>query len=64
MDTCENVEVVIPESVPDNIPVGNANVPLQDGAEASMLPDSPTFESLQHDDRLTEEDEAVALIGM
>lgn len=62
MDTCENVEVVIPESVPDNIPVGNANVPLQDGAEASMLPDSPTFESLQHDDRLTEEDEAVALI--
>ncbi|XP_067842793.1 E3 ubiquitin-protein ligase RNF149-like [Heptranchias perlo] len=64
VDAHENVEVVIPESVPDNIPVGNSNVALQEGAgaETNTFPDSPTFESLQHDDRLMEEDEAAALI--
>ncbi|XP_059820418.1 E3 ubiquitin-protein ligase RNF149-like isoform X2 [Hypanus sabinus] len=64
MDTCENVEVVVPESRPDNIPVGNPSASLQEDTEAetSAFPGSPTFESLQHDDRLMEEDEAVALI--
>ncbi|XP_048453934.1 E3 ubiquitin-protein ligase RNF149 [Rhincodon typus] len=64
VDTHENVEVVIPESVPDSIPVGNSNVVLQEGAgaETSTFPNSPNFESLQHDDRLMEEDEAAALI--
>ncbi|XP_078401755.1 E3 ubiquitin-protein ligase RNF149-like [Cetorhinus maximus] len=64
VDAHENVEVVIPESVPDSISVGNSNVALQEGAgaETSIFPNSPTFESLQHDDRLMEEDEAAALI--
>uniref|UniRef100_UPI00398E4A21 E3 ubiquitin-protein ligase RNF149-like n=1 Tax=Pristiophorus japonicus TaxID=55135 RepID=UPI00398E4A21 len=64
VDAHENVEVVIPELVPDSIPVGNSNVALQEGAgaETSIFPNSPTFESLQHDDRLMEEDEAAALI--
>ncbi|XP_041055462.1 E3 ubiquitin-protein ligase RNF149-like [Carcharodon carcharias] len=64
VDAHENVEVVVPESVPDSISVGNSNVALQEGAgaEASIFPNSPTFESLQHDDRLMEEDEAAALI--
>ncbi|GCC31123.1 E3 ubiquitin-protein ligase RNF149-like [Chiloscyllium punctatum] len=64
VDTHENVEVVIPETVPDSIPVGNSSGALQEGAgaETSTFPNSSTFESLQHDDRLMEEDEAAALI--
>ncbi|XP_043548631.1 E3 ubiquitin-protein ligase RNF149-like, partial [Chiloscyllium plagiosum] len=64
VDTHENVEVVIPEIVPDSIPVGNSSGALQEGAgaETSTFPNSSTFESLQHDDRLMEEDEAAALI--
>ncbi|XP_069747162.1 E3 ubiquitin-protein ligase RNF149-like isoform X2 [Narcine bancroftii] len=64
MDGCENVEVVIPESVPDNIQDDNSNNPSQEGAnaETNTFPGSPTLETLQHDDRLMEEDEAVALI--
>ncbi|GCB62891.1 E3 ubiquitin-protein ligase RNF149-like [Scyliorhinus torazame] len=64
VDAQENVEVVIPESVPGNIPVGNSDGALEEGAgaETSNFPSSPTFESLQHDDRLMEEDEAASLI--
>ncbi|XP_042190519.1 E3 ubiquitin-protein ligase RNF149 [Callorhinchus milii] len=63
VDAHEDIEIVIPESAPVSIPVSNSSPSLHEdgGNEVSTFPESSTFESLQHDDRL-EEDEAAALI--